>query len=247
MRSVLAVLVAATFAAGLAVVVDDARQDEAGGRTIVEIEEGDTVVVPPAGEAEISGTVEAATAEHAIAPVLPLPLDVPAAPGRTGITIEGAIVDGSPTTIVWDGGRPFTLTGTGGIGLGPTRVDIGSDGVNWPLDGEPRGLVPGTYTVDAPVAVGQGGLASPLDTVTFTADERTTLSTRGGVAVRTAPAPLRLEGPGSVTLRGAFTVRTAEGERESSLVRFGPGPFVVDLVPVAGGWNVEGTLKGPLR
>jgi len=241
------VLVAATFAAALAVVIDDARQGEPGSRTIVEIEEGDTVVVPPAGQAEVSGTVEAGTAERAIAPPLPLPLHVAAAPGRVGVTIEGAVVDGTPTTIVWDGGRPFSLTGDGAIELGPTRVDIGRDGVNWPLDGEPRGLSPGTYTVDAPVAVGQGGLASPADRVTFTADEHTVITTRGGVAARTGPAPLRLEGPGSLTLRGTLAVRTADGTRDTSLVRFGPGAFVVDLAPAAAGWTVEATLRGPLR
>jgi len=244
-RSVLAVLVAATFAAALAVVVDDARQDR--GTTVVEIEEGDTVVVPPAGQAEISGTVEAGTAEHAVAPVLPLPLHASAQPGQAGITIERAIVDGEAATIVWDGGRPFTLGGDGGIDLGATRVDIGRDGVNWPLDGEPRGLTPGTYTVEAPVAVGRAGLASPMDRVTFTAGEGTTIVTTGGIAVRTAPSPLRLEGPGSITLRGALTIRTADGTRDSAIVRFGPGPFVVDLVPVAGGWRVDGTVKGPLH
>jgi hypothetical protein len=49
-----------------------------------------------------------------------------------------------------------------------------------------------------------------------------------------------------LVLTGALVLRTAAGTRTAKTVTFGPGPFVLDLTPVAGGYQVSGTLQGPV-
>jgi hypothetical protein len=101
--------------------------------------------------------------------------------------------------------------------------------------------------VRAPVAVGTGGLARPRDGVTLRAEAGTTLVTRGAGAVRVPPGPLHIEGPGSLVLDGKFTVRSRDGRRAATHLVFGPGPMVLDLIPVMHGLALRATLQGPLR
>lgn len=197
-----------------------------------------TPVVLPEGQAEVSGTIGEFTADAVNAPALSLPIEIPTG----GATIEGAIIDGERSTIVWDGGRPFELSGSGGIDLGPTHVELGLGALFWQLDGI-RVLAPGTYRIDTPVAVGSGGLARPLDTVTFTATDDTTLETSGDATVMRGPQQLHLEGPGSFTAAGTFTIKTREGTRRAITLRFGPGSFIVDLAPDG---SFTAVFNGPL-
>jgi hypothetical protein len=178
-------------------------------------------------------------------PVLPVPLRFEAAARSAGATIDGAIVDGQRSTVAWDGGRPLELAGQGGLDLGPTHVEFRPGGVTWPLDGAPRHLLPGSYRIDSPVAVGSAGLATPQDGVTFEADDQTTITTRGGIVVRTNPNAIRLQGPGELHAEGDLAVRTADGTAPAAILDFGPGPYDVELVPAPAGWTVQATIRGP--
>ena len=82
--------------------------------------------------------------------------------------------------------------------------------------------------------------------MTFQADDHSTLTTRSGAVVHQAPAALKITGPGSLTLTGALVLRSAAGTRSAASVKFGPGPFVLEITPEAGGYRVAGTLQGPV-
>jgi hypothetical protein len=210
--------------AGAYIVTNESSPVRPFGPPVVTVTSIHTAIVLPKGQAEVSGTLDAFTADDANGPPLSLPIEIKTG----GATIEGAMIDGKPSTIVWDGGRPFELSGSGGIELGPTHVELAVGALFWPIDGL-RALAPGEYRVDTPVAVGSGGLARPRDSVSFTATEDTTLETRGGATVLRGPQPLHLEGPGSFTGTGTFTVKTRDGTRQATKLQFGPGAFVVDL------------------
>lgn len=229
----LGVVIAAVLVGGLATVVSD-RVGEPRVDTVVH----ETVVLPE-GQAEVRGTLTGFAADDATGPPLQVPLEITAG----GATIEGAVVEGQRSTIVWDGGRPFRLQGTGAVDLGPTHVELGVGAIFWPLDGI-RVLAPGSYHLDTPVAVGSGGLARPRDTVDFTADGETTIETTGGATVVRGVGPLHLEGPGSLRVDGSFTITTREGTVTRSHLTFGPGSFVFDL---AADKTFTATFNGPLR
>jgi hypothetical protein len=219
LRWLLGVVIAAVLTGAVATVVSEHDPGEPEVETVIH----DTVVLPP-GQAEVRGSLTGLVADDANGPPLHIPLDLE----HGGATIEGAIVDGRRTTIVWDGGRPFRLRGEGSIDLGPTHVELGVGALFWAIDGI-RVLSPGTYRIDTPVAVGSGGLARPADAVSFTADGDTTIDTTGNATVVRGIAPLHLEGPGSVKLEGTFTVTTRDGSTTRHHLQFGPGSFLLDL------------------
>jgi len=157
------------------------------------------------------------------------------------------LVDGKRTSIAWGGGTPLPISGEGGaIDLGGTKVDIDAVGISWTVDGAARPLKPGKYRVGAPVAVGLGGLATPRDTVDFTADAQTVISARGGVVVKTPPAPLVLTGPGKVTASGQLQVRDTKSNKPAGAIQFGEGPYKVTLTPASGRFQLDAVLQGPL-
>ena len=219
-RWLLSLLVAAVLTGGVITVVADHRPEKP---PIIETVIHETVVLPE-GQAEVSGAATSFVADDANGPLLAVPLEI----STGGATIEGAIVDGHRSTIVWDGGRPFRLRGSGGIDLGPTHVEMGVGAIFWPLDGV-RALEPGSYRIDTPVAVGSGGLAHPQDAVAFVSDGETTIETRGGATVLRGVDVLHLQGPGSLRVDGTFTIRTRKGSVTRTHLEFGPGPFVFDL------------------
>jgi hypothetical protein len=215
----LSVLIAAVLAGGVTTIVSDHTAKDPIVERVVH-----TTVVLPEGQAEVRGTVDGFKADDATGPALSVPLEIE----HGGATIEDALIEGRRSTIVWDGGRPLRLRGSGAIDLGPTHVEMGVGALLWPIDGV-RALAPGTYRIDTPVAVGSGGLARPRDTVDFTADDSTTIDTTGGANVIRGLDALHLEGPGSITLDGSFTIETREGTVTRSHLTFGPGSFVFDL------------------
>lgn len=227
--------IAAVIVGGVVQVFADTRPGPKVERTV----EDDRVL--PADQVTVTGTFTSVQGADVNAPALPLPFGT-----DTGsVLVKEAIVDGKATTAVWQGGRPFRLTGTSGAGIdvSPTTVTIDATGTaRWPLDGEHR-LLPGRYTIDSPVAVGSNGLAAPMDTVSFIADARTTIETHGGTSITTPPRKLHLEGPGRLVLDGTFTVQDTTGSRPVTHIDFGAGPFVLDL----DGTTLTGTLQGRVR
>jgi hypothetical protein len=231
----LGVLIVALLVGGITTVITD--DGPIRKETVVETEIHDEVVLPE-HQAEVSGTIDGFVADDATGAPITMPIDIDKGGGAT---IEGALVDGERATIVWDGGRPLHLDGSGTVDLGPTHVELGVGAVFWTIDGL-RILTPGDYEITTPVAVGTGGLARPRDEISFAADDDTTIETRGGGVVGRG-LPVHLEGPGSFRGDGHFRVKTRAGTIEATHLEFGPGSFVID---VADGGTFTAVFNGPL-
>jgi hypothetical protein len=216
---------AIVLAGGLAVVAAEAQQEEP---EVVER----TVRVLPEGQAEVTGRLDRLAGTDLVGP--PLRQTIRIDTGTATVEVPGR-------TFVWDGGRPFVLEG-GGLDLGPSAVVVERGEARWRLEG-PLALLPGDYRLRTPVAVGEEGLARPVDEAGFTATDDAVLDAPGATIV-TPAAPLHLEGPGSLVLDGDFELRTRDGSRAATHLEFGPGPLVLDL---AEDGTVTATLKGPLR
>jgi hypothetical protein len=251
----LTALIALLLAANLAVLATGAADDDGAGGGAdgsgipASLPEDPTVhIVLPEGQAEISGDVGTLKGQVERPPALSTPFAVEVAErGGGGATIQGAIIDGKRSAIVWGAPSPMALSGEGGaLLLGPVGLTVG-ESIRWYVDGRVHGFRPGTYRIDSPVAVGTGALASPRDTVVFDADDQTTLSTNGGAFVTIAPRPLELEGPGDLTMAGTLSVRTTDGTRSAVEVRFGPGAYLADLSPIPTGWRVRAVVNGPVH
>ena len=203
---------------------------------------------PAPDQVFVKGTIDKLTAEGAQPGALAAPFTLTAVERGVGkATIENALVEGKRTSIAWGGGTPLPITGDGGsIDLGGSKVDIDPTGATWTVDGA-RALKPGTYRVGAAVAVGVGGLATPRDAVAFTADARTTVSARGGVVIKVAPARLALTGPGKVSATGQLQVRDQKTRTPAGGFQFGEGPYTVTVNSVAGKLELDAVLQGPLK
>jgi hypothetical protein len=203
--------------------------------------------VPAPGQVFVKGTVDHLTAERAQAPAIPTPFTLMAVERGVGkVTIENALVDGKRTTIAWDGGTPLPISGDGGtIDLNGSKVDVDATGSTWAVDGG-KALKPGAYRVGATVAVGEGGLARPRDSVAFTADSRTIINGKGGVTLKVPPARQELNGPGKVVGAGQFQIRDQTSRTPAARFQFGEGPYKVTINPVNGRLEIDAVLQGPL-
>ncbi|HVL05653.1 MAG TPA: hypothetical protein VM388_06675 [Acidimicrobiales bacterium] len=202
---------------------------------------------PAPGQAFVKGTVDRLTAERAQAAAIATPFTLTAVERGVGkVTIENALVEGKRTTIAWDGGTPLPISGEGGsIDLAGAKVDVDATGSSWAVDGG-KALKPGIYRVGATVAVGEGGLARPRDSVSFSADARTVINGRGGVVLKVPPARQELKGPGKVSAAGQFQVREERTRTPASRFQFGEGPYTVVINPVNGRLEIDAVLQGPL-
>ncbi|MDQ6928573.1 MAG: hypothetical protein M3159_07915 [Actinomycetota bacterium] len=207
-----------------------------------------TSVVPGPGQAFVTGVVRRFTADDAqISGPLPTPFTISALERGSGnATIENALVDGKRSTISWATGTPLPISGAGGLDLGAVHVDIDGAGATWLLDGAARNFVPGSYRAEAPVAVGNLGIAAPRDSVAFDADDRTVITTRGGVVVHVSPQRVQLEGPGTLKITGQLQVQTPGAKRAAGSVTFNLGPFTATLIPTGTGVRVDSVLQGPI-
>ncbi len=204
------------------------------------------VVLRP-GQTRVTGTLTTLSATGAVGPPVPAPFTVTVpVRGQGGATISGAVVGGGRATIVWDGGRPLPVSGSGALDIGPATVEVTPTTIRWLLDGQPRVLTSGRYRLGATVAVGGRGLAMPTEGATFESDGRTAMVTKGGASVELRPSDLQLEGPGTATLKGRLRVETNQGATEAGSTPFGEGAFLVKLTRGAGGYRLDGLFQGPL-
>lgn len=254
-RLFLGALVAVVLVAGLTLAgieILDLRRD--GGATATD-EPGATLppeVVLPEGQTLVSGAVTRFAAEGAVLPPISLPLTIttPARGEGAGGRIEGAVVDGATSSIVWDAGRPLELSGSSAaeaLELAPLRIDIEASEIRISLDGPFHGFAPGRYLVDTPVAVGSTGLARPLDRVGFEATDATTIAFAGGATVTLPARQLPITGPGKLLLEGTFEIATRGGKQSVRKIEFGEGAFELSLTPADGGYALTATLQGPIR
>ncbi|MGH9278354.1 MAG: hypothetical protein ACRD12_09665 [Acidimicrobiales bacterium] len=210
---------------------------------------GDTTpsvtVLPAPGQAFVSGTADRVTVDGAQGEPIPTPFTIVAVDRGVGrLTIDKALVGGKRSTISWDGGTPLPVSGAGGLDYGAAHVEVDGDGPVVSLDGAARKFKPGTYSLGTAVAVGTGGLSTPREGVTFTADDQTVLSSRGNVVIRRDPGNLELNGPGKVVMTGKLNVQFRDKKSTGSTVTFAEGPFKLTLAPAAGGVRVDAILQG---
>lgn len=246
------------LAVGVTVVVKD-RLDEGGGA-------GEQVVSGPNGSVTSSTT---STTEHAVRPGpgqvrvkgivssvhlegavldprrLSTPLTIVSDRGMgNGGELTGVLVDGKPSSIVWDGGRPFALSGGGGLIVGPAVVDLVPEGVRLTLGGSAHSIEAGSYRLDTPVAVGRSGIATPRDNVSFQATDRALFEARGDAGIVLGPGEAhRLLGPGSAQISGVLDLTDASGTRSGTTISLAKGAFDLTLTASSGsGWRIEGLL-----
>lgn len=188
---------------------------------------GDQVVAPErptpgerSGQIEVTGTLTSLRLHGAALDPrsMPTPLTITSERGfGNGATLTRVGVDGTESSIVWDGGRPFVLAGDGGLIADPVVVDLVPEGLRFLLGGSTHRLVPGGYQLDTPVAIGTSGVATPRDSVAFTATDDTRLEGRGDAALVVGLSqPQRLRGPGRVEIEGALELTDATGVRSTS-------------------------------
>src|SRR3954468_24154131 len=250
MKGLLAVLVVGLLGGGVAAVV--VRKD-APENTIIQTPTTlppvtETVIVPPAGQTQLTGTLQSFSSDGAVADIIPTPFTINAVERGAvrNATVEAAIINGARKTIYWYAGQPLPVSGGPGLDLGPAHVDVDSHGVTWALSGT-SGFKPGHYHFGSSVAIGSAGLATPEDSgVSFDADEHTVLTATDGVVIHYDSPALKVDGPGTLKMTGNFTLKTASGTRTSTALTMTAGPFEVTLAPGAGGIAVSATLQGPV-
>ena len=220
----------------------------AGGSTTAP---GPTTPPPAPTQVTVTGTVSALHVEGAVLEPLELPLTIttPERGEGSGATVKGITVDGRPSGIEWDAGTPLELQGEGKLQLAPLIVDADADGVYLSFGNGAHGFSPGEYDIDAPVAVGTGGLATPVQSVTFEATVTSTIAFRGNASTTLDPRELSVRGPGKVVLAGDLTVVQPDGSTaKAAMVTLVAGPFQLLLKPVDGGYDLsQCTLQGVIQ
>lgn len=178
---------------------------------------------------------------------LPIALTVPSGGGGNGAVITGVTANGGDT-VVWDGGRPITLSGDGTVAVQPGPFRVGQDGLFADLSGAAHALSPGSYSVAGPVAVGDGGsLAAPSTQTSFTASEGASLSGTGRVEGRLPAGTWLLLGPGRVALVGSLEVQTSDGATSVGSVTMEDGSYEVTITVADDGTaTVDALFDGPV-
>jgi hypothetical protein len=254
-----AVIVVAAITVGVVVALDldgetgdVARSTDDGGVVGGDGATTETTLRPLADDqVEVTGVATGITVERVHVERIDTPLQVTteAGPGVGGATLFDVEVDGQPSTIEWDGGRPFDLQGAG-LGILPQTVNVfaAPTAITFGIpDGAVNGLAPGSYGLATPVAVGAAGLARPLDSVGFAATVESTVVFRGGATTSTLPRQMTFEGPGHVLLQGALHVRNGDDTTvDSPTVELPDGPFELTFTPRpdGSGYDVSAVLQG---
>ena len=209
---------------------------------------------PAPKQVTVTGTVFSLHAEGAVMAPLALPLTIttPERGEGSGATIKAIMVDGKPSSIEWDAGLPFELSSEGDGGalvVAPLTVDADRDHVYVSYDDAAHGFAPGSYHLDTPVAVGTGGLATPVKSVTFDATAASTVTFRGNASTTFDAHDLSLRGPGRVVLDGDLTVLQPDGSKTRTLqVTLDTGPFQIDLAFGKDGYAInQVTLQGVIH
>ena len=201
-----------------------------------------------AGVLRIEGTVTVVHLEDAVLDPRSVgtPLTLVSERGfGSGGELTGVTVEGRPSTIVWDGGTPFVLSSGPGLVPDPSTVDLAEDGLRVLLGGGAHSLEPGTYRLDTPVAVGDRGVATPRDSVTFVAGEDAQLEAQGDTAlVLTAAEGQGFTGPGTIHLEGELLIDHGEDVQEATSLDLQDQPFDLVFSGFEGGrWTVSGRIE----
>lgn len=177
---------------------------------------------------------------------VPTPLTISSERGfGNGGEVTGVEVAGKPSSIVWDGGRPFVLSSGPGIVLDPVDVDLVDGELRCALLRGAHPLRPGEYQLDTPVAVGGSGIATPRDSVAFVAGPSARFEAHGDAALQlSSDQEHTFTGPGLVHLVGDLVVTTEQGDQAASSLDLADGPYELTLAPTeGGGWTVSGRVQ----
>jgi hypothetical protein len=262
LRWFLTMCAAIVLVVGLTVFVNDSLDNGGGGTDqVVGTSDGalpgegpapsdEPQTVPGPGQVAVQGTVDTVLIADAVLQprALPTPLTVTSERGfGNGGEVTTVLVQGEPATIEWDGGRPFMLSGGPSLVLDPVALVLTPGGLQLVLGGGAHTITAGTYELDTPVAVGQEGIATPRDRVTFDAVEGSLLEARGDASILLGPdSPRRFVGPGRVLLVGALEVTDDDGTREVADLTSDPAAFDLTFTPAADGtWTVSGIVDAP--
>ena len=253
---VLAAVAGATFGVVKALDLDDGDV-EAGGPAVTVADGGGGTPESPEIEllddqVEVTGTATGITVEGAAFDRIDTPLLVnTAARGQGGGTLTDVEVDGQLTDVAWDAGQPFDLRGDGGIIPQAMNLFAAPAGitVGFP-DNSVNEIVPGSYGLETPVAIGRGGLARPQDAVAFEATVESTVVFRGGASTAIAPRELAFEAGGRVLLEGTFRVRRPDGTTADAVgVELPEGAYRLTATPRPDGtgYDVVVLLQGAVN
>lgn len=235
---------------GVTVVLHD-RLDDGGGASdqVISPAAGDTATSVRAGaQIAVSGKVTAIHLEGAVLDPrdVPTPLTISSDRGLgNGADVTGVTVGGKPSTIVWDGGRPFVLSAGPGLTLDPVTVDLVGSSLSCALAPGVHALRPGAYRLDTPVAVGSSGVATSHDSVAFEAGADSRLSARGDAALVFGPeGEHTFTGPGLVHLEGELVIERPVGAQSATTLDLSSAPYELTFSPTeGGGWTVSGRVE----
>ena len=252
---VVAAVAGATFGVVKALGLDEDDVDAGGPDVTVGDGGGGTPESPEIelleDQVEVTGTAVGITVEGAAFDRIDTPFVVTTpARGQGGATLTDVEVDGQLTDVVWDAGQPFDLRGDGGIipqamnlFAAPAAITIGFP------DERVNEIVPGSYGLETPVAIGRGGLARPQNAVAFEATAESTLVFRGGASTSIPPRELSLEAGGRVVVEGTLRVRRPDGTTaDVAGVELVEGAYRVNATPRPDGtgYDVRVLLQGPV-
>ena len=100
-------------------------------------------------------------------------------------------------------------------------------------------VLAGGYQLDTPVAVGGSGIATPRESVAFTAGAGARFEAHGDAALELpGDAQHSFTGPGLVHLEGRLEVTTENREQDATTLDLANGPYELTLSPTeGGGWT----------
>jgi len=162
-----------------------------------------------------------------------------------GADVTRISIAGKPSSIVWDGGRPFVLSSGKGLTLGPVTVDLDEDGLHCTLGRDAHRFQPGTYQLDTPVAIGEAGVATGRESVQFTADDQSQLEAHGNAALVLPPEDQHtFLGSGQAHLEGTLVVDGGDGGQRTAILDLSNGDFDLTFSPTESGhWTVSGKVR----
>ena len=204
-----------------------------------------------ADQVSVTGVATGITLEGAVLPEIAVSgVATPSAGLGSGARFADVVVDGDPATIVWDAGRPLVFAAATPLRLRPAPLTLtaAAEGTAFTfVDDSVHAVLPGDYEIDTSVAVSTGGLASPEDSVTFSAGEASTVAFTGSAFSAMPPATIAATGPGRVVLLGTLQLHRPDGTTTAvSSVELPSGSYRVSFAPSAtGGYDLtEALLEG---
>lgn len=251
---VIAAIGGVTFGIGALLGVGDDDDDDGGD----DVAAGETTVPPEeaalAGDqVRVSGVATSVAVVDAQIDELAIPAVTTQEEGAGGAQFEAALVDGEDSAIVWDAGRPLVFRGDTQLRIDPAPMSMLANQaaivIAW-VDGSVHEVLPGDYSIEAPVAVGSEGVATPHDRLDFTAHEGTTVSFTGQAASTLPPQPMIVNGPGNVVMEGALRITHPDGRVDDvTRVELPTGSFRLSFSPRAdgAGYDIgEALLEGAI-